>query len=236
LEARLDAAEHFVSAARWALAESDSELFAFLAADDEWEPGFVEAIIPALRSAVVDVAFPTFVWKDGVSERVLAAPSFMHERGAARQSAALLLPDWNELANLVYGVYRRAAFEHLIDALERGGGLFAADYAAAWYVLGRHRVVACDNATGVRRVRSGADLLERVGLHRPEGSGIYQAVSTYARLTLRVNLGIARAIRQVSTGMHPSTAKVLMLRLPQSVWGISRQLRQIKTKARSIAQ
>ena len=234
LNVRLDGAAHFVSAARWALAESRSEYFAFLAADDEWEPGFGEAIISVLEASRVDVAFPTFVWRGGASERVLSPPSFTHERAATRQRAALLLPDWRELANLVYGVYRRGAFEYLVDSLERGDNLFATDFAAAWQVLSRHRVVACSGAEGVRRVRAGADLLERVGLHGAEGAGIYQAVSTYVRLTLRVNRGIARAIRQVSVARHPSTTKVLILRLPQAVWGISRQLRRTKTRARSI--
>lgn len=227
LDSRLEAAAHFVSAARWALSESDAELFAFLAADDEWRPGFISSLLPVLDAAKAGVAFPTFEWVDGTRSRVISPASFMHPDAHARQRAALLLPDWRELANLVYGVYERAAFKCLVDAMERGGDLFAIDYAAAWLVLGSYKAVACRDAVGVRQVRSGADLLERVGLQGTDGKGVYRAFSTYIRLTYRVNRGIADAIRQISPTRHPSMDKVLVLRLPQALWGISRQLHRL---------
>lgn len=224
LDERCGPTAHFVSAARWALESSDAKYFSFLAADDEWLSGFSSAIITKFSEVEVDIVLPSFEWRDGVRDRVIHPPSFLQRQARIRQLSALILPDWRELANLVYAVYTRAAFCSLIDALARGEDRFAADYAAAWYVLGRYQAAGCRAAVGVRHVRLGADLLSRVGVQRVEGAHMYSKAAAYARLFFRVNQGISRALAQVDETRHLPQAVVLGLRLPQALLGIPRQL------------
>jgi hypothetical protein len=224
----LKAGQHFVSAGRWALeAEPDAPVFAFLAGDDTWSSGFVSAATDQLRrSPSVDVIFPAFVWESIEEERWLAPVAFRQHTPAARQRRALFLSDRRELANLVYGVFRREAFEDLLVAWERGGESFAADYAAAWSILADHRVEACAAAVGRRQVRPDVDLLERVGLRRSDARGPIATMGMYVRLNWQVNRLTALAIaRTVPTGHGPPSWQVQLIRAPQWLWGAVRQVR-----------
>jgi glycosyltransferase involved in cell wall biosynthesis len=220
---------HFVSAMRWALGSSDAEVFALLAGDDTWQPGFAAAALEVLvRSPEVDVVFPRFVWEGGGVERTLPAAAFRQASAAARQRAALLMPDRRELSNLVYGVYRRAAFIDLADAWAAGGDEFGADFAAAWAVLGGHRVAACDAAVGRRFTRAGADLLERIGFSRAAATGPVSMMTTYVRVNLAVNRALALAMRRVSAHPgQPRTVAVQLMRAPQWLWGALDQVRTV---------
>jgi hypothetical protein len=210
---------HFVSAGRWALAvEPDAGAYALLAGDDEWTPGFVESALDALTShPEVGAVFPAFVWSGGdEADRVLAPYSFLQRSGPARRRRAILLPDRRELANLVYGVFRRAAFDDLMTAWERGGDSFASDYAAAWCLLGDHRVVAAPEAVGRRHVRRGADLIERAWVQRGDSNGLVSQALLYMRLNVRVNNLIAAALARVDDGA-PAAWQVQAVRAPQWV-------------------
>ncbi len=223
----MGASEHFVSVGRWLLeTQPDADAFALLAGDDEWGPEFVSQAHDAL-CARPDVAavFPTFVWTGGdESDRTLAPTSFLRGGCRMRRLKALALADRRELANLVYGVYRRDAFADLMDAWERGGDRFAADYAAACWVVGRHRVAAIPRAVGRRHVRTGVDLIERVGASRPAGGPLAMVVA-FVRLNLRINSLIAAAL--VSAGVTSggtSPWAVQLIRAPQWLGGSVRQV------------
>ena len=225
LDRRCGPTEHFVLAARWALESSDTEYFSFLAADDEWHPDFSTAVLTRFSKANVDIVLPSFEWKDGDLCRVIRPSNFLQRRPQHRQLLALMLPDWKELANLLYAVYTRAAFCTLIDALHRGEDEFAADYAAAWYVLGRYRAAGCEDAVGVRRVRANTDLLERVGMRSGDAVTMRARATAYTRLYCRVNGGISRALARLDGTHRVPEAVVFGLRLPQALLGIPRQLK-----------
>jgi glycosyltransferase involved in cell wall biosynthesis len=219
----LGPSEHFVSAGRWALASvPHGEYFALLAGDDAWCPDFARTAAETLdHRPDCGVVFPSFVWREvGAVDRNLPAPTFVQPSGAARQRRALLLPDKRELANLVYGVYRRNAFEDLLAAWERGGEAFGSDYAAAWSVLGGHKAVPCPAAVGIRHVRPDADLIGRVDMSRDGTTGVVALGILYVKLNLRINLRIGAALkRAASEGECPSTLQVQLLRAPQWLGG-----------------
>ncbi|BEP12671.1 hypothetical protein acdb102_09820 [Acidothermaceae bacterium B102] len=218
---------HFVSSMRWALAESDGDLFALLAGDDTWSAGFVSAAMGVLAARPeVGGVFPRFVWEDGSTERWLSPAAFLQRSARARQRAALLLPDGRELSNLVYGVFRRQAFSDLADAWERGGDAYAADYAAAWSVVGAHRIAACPAAVGHRHVRADADLLERVGFRKADAQGPVGLMTMYVKVNVASNRSLAAALRQVSRRPgRPRTSVVQAVRAPQWWWGAIGQAR-----------
>lgn len=230
--ARLAAAEHFVSAGRFALSDRrlDGDAFAFLAGDDRWSDEFANAALDALaENPEADVVWPTFVWEgEGVPERRLPPPARLnHTWAVCRRLQALVLSDHREVANLIYGVYRREAFEHMLAAWERGGEDFAADYAAAWSVIGHYRVVACHSAVGFRHIRSGADLLQRVGVRRSENANLISLMRTYLTVNVRVNHRLGLALGRLGDdNWHPTPLQLQALRAPQWLWGAVRQFRQ----------
>lgn len=223
---RLPASPHFVSAGRWALAATDASTYALLAGDDTWEEGFAATALDVLgRHPDVDVVYPTFRWEGGVTERLLRPTSFTSASPTARQLRALVMSDRRELANLVYGVYRREAFIALLDQWERGGDAFGSDFAAAWAVLGRHRARACPHAVGRRHERPGADLLQRVGMSRSAARGPLGLARAYVVLNLRMNRALGQAVQRVeSDGWRPLPWQVQLLRGPQWAWGTWRQV------------
>jgi glycosyltransferase involved in cell wall biosynthesis len=225
----LEAVEHFVSAGRWALeAAPDAELFALLAGDDAWSAGFARASLDALEESPTDGAvFPAFEWEGDDAPRRLLPIEFRHADPGTRQSRALRLSDRRELSNLVYGVYRRAAFVDLLGAFERGGNRFGVDYAAAWHVLGSYQVGACAQALGLRHVRADADLLQRAGFRRADATGLLGTAVMYVRLNLRINRLLAEALQRVDRDRpgQPPAWKVQVLRAPQWFWGAVRQSR-----------
>src|SRR6185312_9491353 len=97
-----------------------------------------QALTALAQHPAAAVAFPTFSWEGGDRPRVIPPADLMGAHALQRQARALFLPDSRELANLVYGVYRREAFESLVQGLERGGDRFGSDYAAAWNLLERY--------------------------------------------------------------------------------------------------
>lgn len=223
----LEATEHFVSSARWALSNSDAPLLALLAGDDSWEATFVQQALSALEQVPsAAVAFPTFIWEGGDRPRVIPPVDLMGHYARRRQARALLLPDARELANLVYGVYRREAFESLIQGLERGGDRFGSDYAAAWNLLERYRVVAAPSAVAYRYERAGADLIERAGIARTGSEGLMHQALLYVRLNARVNADLGRALQR-GRGGGPMwlPALVQAARAPGWVWGALDQVR-----------
>jgi glycosyltransferase involved in cell wall biosynthesis len=220
---------HFVSTMHWALEETQADVFALLAGDDSWSPGFVSAALDVLRKRPnVDGVFPHFVWEDGVSERSLPPADFLHGTPRARRRAALLLPDGRELSNVVYGVFRRAAFSDLADAWAKGGDDYAADYAAAWSVMGTHRIAACPAAIGHRHVRADTDLLERIGYRRADAKGPVGLITLYVKVNVASNSSIAAALRLVSGRPgRPRTWAVQALRAPLWMWGALAQVRMV---------
>jgi Glycosyl transferase family 2 len=228
--------EHFVSAGRWALAsEPQAEFFSFLAGDDTWTAGFAEAALDALeQNPTASMVFPAFLWEGDGPNRLLPPIALEQHKARYRQWRALLAADRRELANLAYGVFRREAFEDLIAAWGRGGDAFASDYAAVWSILGHHRAVACPLAVGRRHVRSGADLLERVGIHRASATTPIDLVRLYLRLNFRVNHLIARALaRAAPDGSAPSLWQVQVFRAPQWLIGAARQIRSLPPRSES---
>lgn len=229
---RLPASAHFVSAARWALEASSAPAYALLAGDDTWEPAFARAALDVLQQRPeVDVVYPAFRWEGGAANRFLPPTDLTRAGALARQLRALTLSDRRELANLVYGVYRREAFATLVDEWERGGDRFGSDFAAAWAVLGRHRAAACPSAVGRRHERPGADLLQRVGLSREAARGPVELARTYVLVNVRVNRALAQALGEVSSsGWTPGPAQVQLLRAPQWVGGAWRQVATVLRK------
>jgi len=226
--ADLGAMEHIVSAGRWGLAESSAPFFAFLAGDDLWEMGFLAEAVAVLRARPeVDVAYPTFVW-EGQGELRRIEPLDLDARdGWMRQARALALPDSREVSNLIYGVYRRAAFARLLDGLERGGEAFGADYAAVIHLLGTSRAAAAPAAVGRRFERAGADLVERVGITRGDDDSLLRKAALYARITARVNSALGRAVAR-STGRSPAVTvpATFVVRAPAWVIDATTQFRK----------
>lgn len=226
----LEATEHFVSAARWALTNSEAPLFALLAGDDSWEATFVQQALSAFEQCPsAAVAYPTFIWEGGDRRRVIPPANLMGTYNRQRQARALFLPDSRELANLVYGVYRRDAFESLIQTWQRGGDRFGSDYAAAWNLLERYRVVAAPSAVAYRYERGGGDLIERAGITRTGSEGLMHQALLYVRLNVRVNADLARAlVRGRGGGPRWLPALVQGARTPGWVW---RALDQVRTRS-----
>jgi hypothetical protein len=192
--------------------------FALLAGDDEWSQSFTGEALAALRTRPdIGAIFPTFVWTgEDEDDRVLEPLSFLQATARARRRRALLLPDRRELANLVYGVYRPDAFRDLMAAWERGGDGFGSDFAAAWSLLGAHKVLAWPAAVGRRHVRPGADLIERAWIRRGESHGLLPMALLYVRLNVRVNRLLAAALARVAVdGGAPRGWQVQLTRAPQ---------------------
>lgn len=236
----LGPSEHFVSAGRWALAEEpDAGAFAFLAGDDEWLPGFASAALTALAGDPgAGAVFPAFVWSGGDDpDRHLAPYPFLQVSGAARRRRALLVPDRRELSNLVYGAFRPDAFADLVAAWERGGDVFGADYAAAWSLVGRHRVLAEPAAVGRRFVRRGADLVERAWDRRDTRTDPLSQGLLYVRLNLRVNRLIGQALAAAAAdGRAPAGWQVQLIRAPQWVAGSWYQLVRRRAPASAVGE
>jgi glycosyltransferase involved in cell wall biosynthesis len=231
---RLGPSSHFIDAGRWALASSDSNIFALLAGDDSWTAGFVAAAMALLaHNQSIEIVFPSFVWDAGSTERMLAPADFSHPDARRRQLKALLWPDRRELSNLVYGVYRREAFKELLLAWQRGGDEFGSDYAAAWTVLGAHRCLAAEKAVSRRHTRGGADLLGRVGMAGAADGSLVQAAKAYVRLSLRINRLLGIALRRANTsGWAPSGWQIQVLRAPQWLWAALSHARAKQSKER----
>jgi len=231
----LEATEHFASTARWALANSDAPLMALLAGDDSWGETFVQQALRALEhNPAAAVAFPTFIWEGGDRRRVIPPADLMEATPRRRQASALFLPDSRELANLVYGVYRREAFQSLTQGLERGGDRFGSDYAAVWNLLERYRVLAAPSAVAYRYERAGADLIERAGITRTGTEGLMQQALLYVRLNLRVNADLGRALVRVRGGGQVWLPVVVQgARAPRWVWGALHQARTRSAGKRS---
>lgn len=220
--------QHIVSTGRWALDQSDAPLLVFLAGDDSWAPDFLSMALAAIRDRPeVDVAFPTFVWDRADGERRIAPVDLLASDGRLRQGRALALPDSRELANVLYGVYRRDAFARVIDALERCGEDFGGDYAAVISLLGSSRVAAAPAAVGFRFERRGVDLVERIGISRSGDESLIGKVALYARITARVNRSLGRAVSR-STGHRAAwtVPTTFVVRAPAWVMDAARHFRK----------
>lgn len=223
----LPASEHFVSAGRWLLEASSAPYVAFLAADDRWAPGYAAAAAAALDgNPDIDMVFPRFVWVGDGGDQPIDPPRLDSPGPTRRQVRALLLGNRRELANQVYGVFRREAFADLLDGWERGGERFASDYAAVVHVLRGHRSTPLPQIEHVRTIRAGQEMISRVGVERPTGGNLAAMGMTFVRLNLVVNHRIGRAVSR-ATGvpgflMAPA---IQIVRFPQWVAEIPAQLR-----------
>ena len=219
--------EHFVSAARWALAQSDAPYFAYLAGDDTWAPGFAQAGLSALAtSPEASVAYPTFIGPDRERPLHMRPTSFMSPRSRVRRAKALLMPDSRKFPNLVYGIYRREAFADLADAWESAGDRYGSDFAAAWSLLKRHRVVPAERAVNFRHERRDVDLLEGIGVGRTGREGLLGQARLFVTVYVRVNGALGRALLEVEPG-RPTwlPPMVQAARAPGLVWDAAVQTR-----------
>lgn len=219
--------EHFISCGRWALTTGDEPYLALLAADDRWAPEFAIQAVSALdENPRFGMVFPTFLWKDDGGQRRLPPPKLSSASGPLRQLRAMSMGNRHELANQVYGVFRRSAFERLMAYWEVAGEDFGADFASVIRLLRTERSLPLPEAVGIRSVRSGADLIERVGVSRPQDGSLAGQGKAYIRLNTRVNTGIGRAMASI-TG-RPAWITVTgtqVLRTPQWIGEIPMQLR-----------
>ena len=219
--------EHFTSCGRWALGTGDEQYLAFLAADDRWSPKFAGQAVSALdQNPQFGMVFPTFVWTDIGGQRSLPPPNLSSPSRAVRQLRAMSMGNRHELANQVYGVFRRSAFERLLMSWEAAGGAFGADFASVIGLLSTERSLPLPDAVGIRSVRQGADLIERVGVTRPADGHLGKKGLAYVRLNTRVNTGIGRALASLTgrpTWLMVSSTQVL--RTPQWIGEIPIQLR-----------
>ena len=190
----LSPVRHFVSSGRWALQNSNAEYFCFLAADDLFSPEYVSTSITQLGAKTkYDMTFPSVEWFLGVDpQHRIKAPKLGFKFGVMRQVKAFLLPNTSEIANQVYGVFQRKAFECLIEKFEKNGDRFASDYFAVIDTLGVHRSLAIRNTFVFRRVRHGEDLLKRVSFQRKNGSNVLLILWDYLALHIVINNAIAR--------------------------------------------
>jgi hypothetical protein len=226
-ERLLQPSEHFVSCGRWAMMTGDEPYLALLAADDRWAPDFAAQAVSALdQNPQFGMVFPTFIWNNVGGQRRLPPPRLSNGSGTLRQLRAMVMGNRHELANQVYGVFRRSAFERLMTNWEAAGEAFAADFASVVGLLRTERSLPLPEAVGMRSVRSGADLIERVGVSRPEDGRLTGKGTAYVRLNTRVNTEIGRALASI-TG-RPAWLTVTgtqALRTPQWIGEIPMQLR-----------
>ncbi len=193
VESLLSPVSHFVSSGRWALANSGADYFCFLAADDLFSSDFVSSSISRLSdSPKYEMSFPSVEWFSGAdSKHRIKASKLGYRFARARQVKAFLLPNTSEIANQVYGVFNREAFEYLIWNFEKNGDRFGADYFAVIETLGVHRSLAIRETFVFRRVRQGDDLLRRVEFQRSSSGNILLTLLDYFRLHIVVNNSLA---------------------------------------------
>lgn len=198
----LGPSEHFASCGRWALDSGSEPFVALLAADDQWGAEFAESTIAVLDAdASLGMAFPTCSWIGDGNARTLEPPDFVSRSSVSRQVRAILLPDEVELANQVYGLFRRDAFQELIDSWDRGGDAFASDYASVVRTLAKHRSRAAPGAVVLRSLREGQDLLffTRLGIEQETDKPTthLRAGMLYVKYNVLRDLGLSRALSRV---------------------------------------
>lgn len=193
VETLLSPVSHYVSSGRWALENSSAEYFCFLAADDLFSSNFVSrSIVKLSESPEYEMTFPSVEWFSDVdSHHRIKAPKLGYRFAKVRQIKAFLLPNTSEIANQVYGIFSRTAFENLINNFERNGERFGADYFAVIETLASHRSFAIREAFVYRRVRQGEDLLKRVNFKRSGSSSLPLTLWNYLKLHAIVNNSLA---------------------------------------------
>lgn len=216
----LGPSEHLVDCGRWLLASGSEPFLALLAGDDRWGPQFLSSATAALDADEgLGMAFPTCAWVGGVTVQTLTPPHLGSRWSLARQAYAVAMPNQRELANQVYGLFRRDAFRELLDAWERVGDAFAADYAAVVRTIARFRSAPAPDAVVLRSLDEHQDLLfySRLGIEQKAQPATLVGVGQrYARHNALTDRGISRAIA-AAYGRSPAltAACVIPLRTPQ---------------------
>jgi glycosyltransferase involved in cell wall biosynthesis len=192
----LDPVSHFVSAGRWALVESNAEYFCFLAADDLFSSDFVSSSVSRLNdSPKYAMTFPSVEWFSGEDlKHRIKASKLGYKFASLRQFKAFLLPNTREVANQVYGVFTRVAFEDLLNELEKNGDSFGFDFFAVVFTLSRHRSRAIPESYIHRTIREGENLLERVNFQRRATSNPILILLDYLKLHLAINNALAKTL------------------------------------------
>ncbi len=187
---------HIVDSGRWALRNSDSQYFCFLAADDLFSTTYVSDSFDILEtSSDFSMTFPSVEWFSGnIARNRIFAPNLSSKIAVYRQFKALIMTNSTEIGNQMYGVFNRSAFECLIDRFEEYGECFGADLLSTVSTLRDHRSIPIRDAFILRRVREGADLRTRVGYKQKSGSSPLLVVSRYFRLHFAINRALAISI------------------------------------------
>lgn len=176
---------HLIDCGRWLLSSGTEPYVALLAADDTWAPGFAEAAVAVLDADEgLGMVFPACTWIGDGTARTLAPLDFGARSSLARQLHAVTAPYRRELANQVYGLFRREAFRQLLDNWERGGDVFASDYAAVVRTLAKFRSRPAPNALLLRSESDPSDGLfySRIGIEpRPEPRTTVEVAKHYAK-------------------------------------------------------
>lgn len=192
----LNFVSHIVDSGRWALKNSESKYYCFLAADDLFSEQYVDYSISFLdRSSEFAMTFPDVRWFSGQNCRnSIKAPDLGSKFSVYRQVKALSLPNSREIGNQMYGVFTRNAFEYMLDRFEEYGECFGADFLATVSTLKVHRSQPVHRAPVFRRVREGADLRERIGFTKRIGRHPFFAVLDYVKLHLAITDSLAKSI------------------------------------------
>lgn len=211
----LGAAAHFASCGRWALDSGREPFVALLAADDQWDAAFAESALGVLDvDANLGSAFPTCSLVGDGDDRVLPPLDFSSGSPVKRQVGAILTPDGGQLANHVYGLFRRDAFRDLVESWERGGEAYGSDYASVVHTLAKHRSRPAPKAVVYRSLREGQDLLffTRLGIEHdadPPTTHL-RAAGLYAKYNVLSDLALSRALSRVYGRPAALTATVVL--------------------------
>lgn len=157
----------------YVLHAATAEYFMWAADDDHWEPGFVSALVNLLETRPeCVVAFCNFDAIDTLGQTIDSYPDFlplMQEYSgkslAVRLRRYLAQEESHGKANLIYGLYRRAALLDGGGVKAWGLGTWGADMLIAFRMLAMGDLALCpdrlfhvgvgDRAASVRSVRDG---------------------------------------------------------------------------------
>lgn len=230
-----NALANFVETGRVMLArDGDFDGYALLAGDDHWSENLAAECVTELRANGVSIVTPVFTWF-GKGELPSPLPlRFRQSQPWRREIAAVLRLGRLQPANLIYGVYGRAAFERLIALLAESDqeSPYAFDVRVSFELIGEFAVAHSDSCSSYRRVDVETDLaVERLGMTPPPPRVSRLRKLIYGRLIVVQDAWLISAVLPRPWSAHPTRGLLTVIwTIEDSVELVRHLLRQSRTR------